>query len=609
MKSLVNLFTEVLADCGDLCSANTIHDNKTVMDRFGHEGFEFFTRTLPKMGAGLERALDLSQASPDLFPGFRCRQGTPILFGDFFDLVFDRASGTLLDDPCVDAIFCLRQLTLFFKKIEVACGTAEVDNAFAAFVQSNTDVSTWEKEAGVELFEEFERLSRLIFSEPMFEVDRKVRNFDLAPAHGSGATADKLLGNKKFELPSWTDRLESVAPYWRYAAWSGYSSALYARVDMRSLERELPVKVVQVPKTVETPRIIAEEPTCMQFMQQGIFRSLRHEMDQTYLVDLIGTRSQQPNQLLAREGSLTGNLATLDLSEASDRVSNLLVQALFDRFPDLSDAVQACRSRRADVPGHGVITLARFASMGSALTFPVESMVFLIITLLGMEDALGTRFSDRSQIMGLIGRVRIYGDDIIVPVDAVPSVVSYLEAYGLRVNNHKSFWTGKFRESCGMEYFDGIDVTICRARQLLPSCRKDVKEVISAVELRNHLYMRGLWRSARWMDGFLKKIIPLPILPETSPALGRRSFLRPEGTGVCPRLQRPVVKAAYVRYTLRKSEIDGEAALMKCLGYPGETEFDEFGFYKPRYADGDHLRFAGRPDASDIYIGRHYTDL
>lgn len=374
---------------------------------------------------------------------------------------------------------------------------------------------------------------------------------------------------------------------------------------MRGPERELPVKVVQVPKTVETPRIIAEEPTCMQFMQQGIFRGLRQEMDQTYLVDLIGTRSQEPNQLLAREGSLNGDLATLDLSEASDRVSNLLVQALFDRFPDLSDAVQACRSRRADVPGHGVIPLARFASMGSALTFPVESMVFLIIVLLGMEEALGTRFTKTIQIMDLIGRVRIYGDDIIVPVEAVPSVVKYLEAYGLRVNHHKSFWTGKFRESCGMEYFDGVDVTICRARQLLPTRRKDVKELIAAVELRNHLYLRGLWNSARWLDGYLTKIIPLPILAETSPALGRRSFLRSEGTRECPRLQRPQIKAAYVRYTLRRSEIDGEAALMKCLGYRDSVDLFD---YEPRYANGDHLRFAGRPDASDIYIGWHYTD-
>ena len=605
MKSLVNLFQRILTDCGVLCSADTSHDIKTVMTRFGHEGFEFFTRTLPKMGSGLERALDSSKANPDLFPGFRCRQETPILFGDLFDLVFDRATGILLDDPSIDAIFCLRQLTLFYKKIEVDCGTERTAMAFSAFVQSNTDVRNWEDEADVELFDEFMRLARLVFSEPLYVVDRLVRNFELAPAHGSGATADRLLGNKKFEMPMWTDRLESVAPYWRYAAWSGYSTTSYARVDFRGPERELPVKVVHVPKTVETPRIIAEEPTCMQFVQQGIFRALRYEMDQTYLVDLIGTRSQEPNQLLAREGSLFGDLATLDLSEASDRVSNLLVQALFDRFPDLSDAVQACRSRRADVPGHGVIPLARFASMGSALTFPVESMVFLIITLLGMEDALGVRFSKTSEIIGLIGRVRIYGDDIIVPVEAVPSVVNFLEAYGLRVNHHKSFWTGKFRESCGMEYFDGVDVTICRARRVLPERRKDVKELISAVELRNHLYMRGLWTSARWMDDYLTKIIPLPILAETSPALGRRSFLRSEGNRQCPKLQRPQIKAAYVRYTTRRSEIEGEAALMKCLGYRDPVSLED---YEPRYANGDHLRFAGRPDASDIYIGWQYTD-
>lgn len=604
MKSLVTLFKDVLADAGTFCSTHTSLDIITVQTRFENEGFEFFTRTLPHLGSGLERALDRSVASPDLFPGFRCRQNLPIFLGGFFDLIFDRTSGVLLDNPNIEAIRSVRQLTLMFKKIELDCGEKRTQEAYDSFVQSNTHVKDWEDGCTPELVSEFQRLANVIFSEAMSKVNRKVRDFDLAPAHGPGATAERLLANAKYTFPSWTDRLETVAPYWRYASFRGYSSEAYGRIDMRTPERELPVRVVDVPKTVETPRIIAIEPTCMQFMQQGVARAIRDEVDQSYLVNLIGTESQEPNQLLALTGSLDGSLATLDLSEASDRVSNLLVQALFDAYPDLTDLVQASRSARANVPGHGVLPVHRFASMGSALCFPVETMVFLTVVLLGIQEAWNIRFTRPSQIEAMVGWVRIYGDDIVVPVDVVPSVVRYLELFGLKVNNHKSFWSGKFRESCGKEYYDGEDVTIGRVRRVFPESRKDVSELISAMELRNHLYKRGWWRAARTMDDLLAKIIPIPAVAETSSALGRYSFLGHDQGRVCPKLFRPQVRAAVVKLRKRSSPISDEAALMKCLGYRREVETEDYNplSYDIPFLDADHLQFAGRPDASSIYI-------
>lgn len=610
MKSLVTLFHKVLEDCGTFCSTNTSRDIVTVTTRFENEGFEFFTLTLPRLGSGLERALDLGEASPDLFPGFRCRQNLPVFLGGFFDLIFDRTSGALLDEPSIEAIRSVRQLALMFKKVELECGEAKTQAAFDAFVQSNTDVGDWETAVEPELLWEFKRVADVIFSVAMSSVNRKVREFDLAPGHGAGATADRLIANAKYVMPTWTERLESVAPYWRYASFRGYSSEVYRRIDIRSPERELPVKVVAVPKTLETPRIIAEEPTCMQFMQQGVFRAIRDEVDQCFLVDLIGTRSQESNQLLARAGSIDGTYATLDLSEASDRVSNLLVQALFDAYPDLNDLVQASRSRRADVPGNGVIRLHRFASMGSALTFPVETMVFLTVVLMGIQDAWNLRFTRQEQIKQLVGWVRIYGDDIIVPVDVVPSVVKYLELFGLKVNGHKSFWNGNFRESCGKEYYLGEDVTLSRVRRVLPTCRKDVSEVISAVELRNHFYKRGLWRAASYLDDYLSKIIPMPAVAETSTALGRFSFLGFDSERESPTLHRPQVRAAGVKYRKRVSKIADDAALMKCLAYRKEISLLDFSamdgfFYEPAHADADHLSAAGRPEASSINLRWH----
>jgi hypothetical protein len=605
MKSLVTLFQQVLTDCGDFCSANTSHDIKTVMTRFENEGFDFFTRTLPKLGSGLERALDLGYSTPDLYPSFKCRQNLPVLLGGFFELIFDRASGILLDEPSIESIRSIRQISLLMKKIELECGVQRTNAAFRQFVQSDIEVGEWEKNVDLELLMEFRRLALVIYSDVFSKVNARTRNFDLTPAHGPGKTAEKLNANAKYTFPMWTDRLETVAPYWRYADFYGYSTEKYSRIDFRSPEQELPVRVVDVPKTLEAPRIIAIEPVCMQYMQQAVFRAFRVELDQTYLVNFIGVESQEPNQLLALSGSLNGDVATLDLSEASDRVSNLLVTILFEDFPDLHDLVQASRSLRADVPSVGVVTLHRFASMGSALCFPVESMVFFTIVMMGIQKAQDIHFTKPHQVSEWLGQVRVYGDDICVPVDAVPYVVDMLEAFGLRVNNNKSFWTGKFRESCGKEYYSGEDVTLCRVRRPLPSSRKDVDEIISAVEFRNHAYKRGLWKTARWLDEFISNIIPFPAVAESSTLLGRYSFLGVDEDRMCPKLFRPKVKGAKVRYVYKEIPIVDEPALLKCLGFRQVVDRDID--YEPKFQNADHLIRAGRPDASYINIGSGYS--
>jgi len=294
---------------------------------------------------------------------------------------------------------------------------------------------------------------------------------------------------------------------------------------------------------------------------------------------------------MARDGSLSGALATLDLSEASDRVSNQLVRELTRYWPHLTDAVQATRSRRADVPGYGVQRLAKFASMGSALCFPMEAMVFLTIILRAISKELNTPVT-REFIKGLEGRVRVYGDDIIVPVEYVQSVVHELQAFGLVVNMNKSFWTGRFRESCGKEYYGGSDVSIVRCRRMLPSQRRDVLEMVSLCSLRNQLYWAGLWRTCAYIDEKIREFIPFPIVEATSPGMGRHSVLSPQGEKECSDLQKPLVKAAVVSGQAPLNSLEGPGALLKYFLKRGEQPF----------ADGNHLERSGRPQADYIKL-------
>jgi len=594
LKSLVPLLQHTLHEMGSICSVDTTQDLKTILRRFSDEGDSFFTITLSTFGKDFEQALAQEQITHSMFRSFAKHRRLPRLFGGFVELVFDRCTGVILDDPSIDAIRSIRQITLMWGKVLIPCTDDRITAAFNSFIKCEKELIE-----NIPLIprperERFRILSNIMFGEMFRRVDSDIQTYELSPKHGPGATSEGRTANGKYTMLEWPQRLENVFPYWRYATSRSYDQKVYDTVQFLEPGAEIPVRVVAVPKTLKTPRIIAIEPTPMQYMQQGLLDSFTRSLSKDYLLrSMISTEFQEPNQLLARKGSSDGSLATLDLSEASDRVSNQLALDLFGFTPHLNDAVQASRSTHADVPEFGVVPLSKFASMGSALCFPVEMYVFLTLVFMGIEKAYDTKFTNKSQLEKFIGKVRVYGDDIIVPVDTAASVISTLEQFCFKVNKSKSFWSGKFRESCGAEYFDGHDVTLTRVRRTLPSSRKDVENVESTVDLRNQLYKRGYWSIVRYLDNVITDIIPFPAVADTSPALGKFSFLGYEEQKMSSTLHRPMVKACTVRYDPRKSIADGDAALMKFFIKRGE---------EPIYSK-DHLSFAGRPVSSSIKYG------
>lgn len=594
MKSLTELWFEVSVELGTLCNVCTTRDFKTVTSRVEHEGLSFLTISLTDFAKDFEKSLSRGYVGRDLFTGFRWRAGLPRFLGGFLDLVFDRCSGRLLTEPSVDSIFAVRQLTLMFGKIALPCSEARERLAIAKFVECEQDIRRNDRTISEDLQRRFSSMALRLFGDVLAAVDRDVYDGTLTPKHGPGATADRLRGNAKFDQRQWTRRLERVFPYGDYAMPNWRFNYLLEAVEILEPGSEMPVRVITVPKSLKTPRIIAIEPTCMQYMQQAVMERLVEllEKDET-LSGMIGFTDQVPNQDLARVSSEDGSLATLDLSEASDRVSNQHVRLLCRHFPHFGEALDATRSRKADVPGYGVLRLAKFASMGSALCFPIEAMVFMTIIFLALEHQANRRFT-RDRIRSFAGKVRVYGDDLIVPVDSMPIVTEYLEAFGLKVNLGKSFGTGKFRESCGKEFYNGHDVSIVRVRSELPTSRSDSDKVIASVSLRNRFYEAGLWKSAFWMDGWLSPLLGgrYPFVHPDSPVLGRVSFLGYDTERLCPNTHVPQVKGYVVSSKPRPSKVSGEGALLKWFLKRGDEPF----------ADRDHLSRSGRPDAVSIKL-------
>jgi hypothetical protein len=274
------------------------------------------------------------------------------------------------------------------------------------------------------------------------------------------------------------------------------TSSIKSRLDRIS-------QTIFVPKSYKTFRTISMEPATLQYTQQGVLREIDRVVSESrYLRNHIGTRDQTRNQRLAKEGSISRNYATIDLSAASDSVSYALVKKLF-RGTKLLRFLVATRSPRTLLPDGRLIDLKKFAPMGSSLCFPVETLIFASIC------AFVTREHDVS------GDFSVYGDDIIVPTQCVDDVMLILETLGFSVNTSKSFYDRDcwFRESCGAEYCDGFDVTPMRVSRKYASHLRD-ERIVSLNKLATRAYNRG-YRNLRYF--FLRKLRASKVTPLFNP--------------------------------------------------------------------------------------------
>lgn len=249
------------------------------------------------------------------------------------------------------------------------------------------------------------------------------------------------------EMPGWTE--------WQSS--SGKLETCLVRLEIHSGVLDF------VPKTFKTKRSIVKEPSINTMCQLGIndFLSARFKKFGLDLTD------QEPNRRAALVGSLTGDLATLDLSSASDLNAYRMVM---DLVPDEWFSF-LCRFRTGTVEYEKhEIRLAKFSTMGNGFTFPLESVIFyaLACSCVNEED---------------LHLVRTFGDDIIVPGYAYEALAELLHVVGHQVNHKKSFSEGPFRESCGADYLRGIDIR--------PFYVKDSLAIMNLFSMHNFFVRKG----------------------------------------------------------------------------------------------------------------------
>lgn len=196
-----------------------------------------------------------------------------------------------------------------------------------------------------------------------------------------------------------------------------------------------------VPKDATTHRGCCKEPSLNVYYQKALGQSMRKRLAASGL-DLV--RGKEIHMQVACDSSKDGSLCTIDLSSASDTVSKNLVQLLlphrwFEVLRDLRSPFTRINEK--------TVWLEKFSSMGNGFTFELETTIFAAI----VAEAVGTTAS-------LGKNVLVFGDDIICPTESSARVLSALRFFGFTPNKRKTYVEGCFRESCGGDYFLGVNV-------------------------------------------------------------------------------------------------------------------------------------------------------
>jgi hypothetical protein len=208
--------------------------------------------------------------------------------------------------------------------------------------------------------------------------------------------------------------------------------------------------------------MIAIEPTANMYLQQGLMRVMYKRLRK---VGLDVTNLPRTHTALAQSGSITGKLATIDFSSASDCVSVSLVNYLFPE--EWLRWLHNTRTTHIDVLGERV-KLECYATMGNATTFPVETLVFWSLAVASYMYYTNSTAHRNSTLLARnrlpaqfeLDGVSVFGDDCILPCDVSQHFIAVTTDLGFIVNEEKSFYDGKpgFRESCGGDYLYGREV-------------------------------------------------------------------------------------------------------------------------------------------------------
>nr|URG16506.1 MAG: RNA dependent RNA polymerase [Leviviridae sp.] len=559
VREMSTFFRSLVKDCLSrypTLGAELERDLNRLLGLVKSRGIGVFLRDLPAVGKHFDRCLangEYKLSGLPLTKRFSNRVVIPKFLRGLYLLVF-HDSGRLKDDYDPEAIFFIRQLTLTFKKAQLDCSDEAVHDEVVEFFAVDRSLPEperfWSSEtvssqdAIKEAYHGYGKSSLYRARLAALDTRKRIRlstfltkldfvsnlvtttlgSYDPSAwrfKHGPGAVSEVTGPSNKYCWKNWSDSLERDFPIADYGFHSYASWADRAYRDEIKGAQAPYSRMVAVPKSFSKPRLIAAEPSEHQWCQQNLWHYFSRRSRASWISAFVRFNDQSLNQELCSLGSRTGTLATVDLSAASDRVTCHFVGQFFRSNSKVLSSLRACRTHHVKqlltprVPE--LFDLRKFSTMGNACTFPVESLSFLAIALAAVLTERGIECK-RENVIDLEGEVAVFGDDIVIPVDSRELLVEALEILDFKVNDSKSFWTGKFRESCGVDSYDGVNVTPVYWKTFYDG---GPESLASVMETSNNLYNRYLLNASNQLAWTLPR--QLPVVDVRSGVMGLKS--------------------------------------------------------------------------------------
>lgn len=440
-------------------SADYTRDRQYIIKRLENEGFAFITHALPCLMDGLLGHLEHDNAS---FPQFKLQRGTnhPRFFRRLFDIVMNEMNYSAeVQAIAMDTIY---NVSVCFKKLRGRPNADSHQQQYDDFVRVDSELARIDTDF---LFSpEIEPIMESVTTQWYnFAHDLTVDDASCVPRPGPGATVGNLPKHARYAPSVLYKQVHDVFPYEEWFYSHPWDVVDQSRTYLSLLKNSVPEpysEYLLVPKTLLKWRGICKEANEVQFIQQALRRQLYRHIE-IKIPTGVPIRNQEVHKVLALQASIDRENATIDESEASDRIARCFIWHMTELTPDYRAALMAVSTKFVKPPKWAsqkeLLRTHKFAPMGSAVCFPIMSLVhFFLVKAIVLTKCLDISYKERSR---LCKQISVYGDDIVLPSSIVPLVYLWLPKFGMKINQTKSFAKSYFRESCGCHAYKGADIT------------------------------------------------------------------------------------------------------------------------------------------------------
>lgn len=260
---------------------------------------------------------------------------------------------------------------------------------------------------------------------------------------------------------------------------------------LNALARSEPfMRIVDVPKSGDAKRIIGPVSAVSNILCHWL-QVILYDYKPRYRYVHFELSHQEVNRELAREGSIFGNFATIDLTAASDSIARKQFEATTPSYQH--DLLIRTVPNKGYLDGSEV-WVQSIGISGAVTTYFVESFYFgnILEYVCGFYYDFVAEKDERAAIDDLLASggylAAVKGDDIAIITPLAQFVIEILTALGQTVNKSKTFDEGDFRESCGGNYISGFDVTpiYFPRRPVTATAVKDGKLTIKDRDFSSH---------------------------------------------------------------------------------------------------------------------------